>query len=177
MSTRTHIRVTSFIGILLMSTLALSSCRGDGVLSSHKMVVVLTDLHRMDGMLQVKNYKYGADTDEAAYYDAVLNKHNVTRAEFDSSLVWYTQHPQRFNKLYPRVISRLEAEHALFEDESAQQKAFREKRREHFELFTYELAIHSVQHGYPLTDYHLPPIDTLDVTIPLTIRIEEREDE
>ena len=30
----------------------------------------------------------------------------------------------------------------------------------------------SLQHGYPLTDYRLPPIDTLDVTVPLLIRLE-----
>ena len=97
MLARTHIKLIGF-GILFSMGVLLSSCRPDGVLSSNKMVIVLTDLHRLDGVLQVKSYLHGQKDEEAAYYDAVLSKHGVTRAEFDSSLVWYTHHPQRFNK-------------------------------------------------------------------------------
>lgn len=157
---------------LLLVSLLFTSCRGDGILSSRKMVDVLTDLHRMDGMLQLKGHRYVNESDEAAYYDAVLAKHGVTRANFDSSLVWYTDHPQRFNKLYPRVLKRLETEHALFVDESEQQNAILAEREEHFRLFTYERVVKSILHGYQPEDYRLPPIDTLDVDIPLLIRKE-----
>ena len=171
MLARTHIRLIG-LGILLSMGVLLSSCRPDGVLSSNKMVIVMTDLHRLDGVLQVKSYLHGQKDEEAAYYDAVLSKHGVTRAEFDSSLVWYTHHPQRFNKLYPRVLKNLQEEHALYEDESAQILEQRRQRKQHFKLFTCERVMQSLQHGYPLTDYRLPPIDTLDVTVPLLIRLE-----
>ena len=153
--------------ILLVCVPMLMSCRGSDVLSKRKMVAVLTDLHRMDGMLQVSGALRNPKTDEMAYYDAVLESHNVTRAQFDSSLVWYTRHPQRFNKLYPRVLKNLEAEHDLYVDESEQLRLIREQRKQHFEMFTYELVLGSVQHGYPLDDYRLPPIDTIHVDIPL----------
>jgi DNA-binding transcriptional MerR regulator len=145
----------------------LSSCRGKDVLSSRQMVAVLTDMHRMDGMIIVTALSRDKGEEEMAYYDAVLAEHGVTRAQFDSSLVWYTQHPQRFNKIYPRVLQRLEAEHALFVDESEQIKALLATRKQHFELFTFERVIGSLQHGYPLDDYSLPPVDTIQVTIPL----------
>lgn len=151
---------------LLLCMPLLTSCRGD-VLSARKMVAVLTDLHRMDGMLQVKGMLRTKGEDEIAYYDAVLASHDVTRAQFDSSLVWYTMHPQRFNKLYPRVLNNLQAEHELFVDESAHLKAFQEARRKHFEIFTYERVVASVQHGYPLDEYRQSPVDTLHVQIPL----------
>ena len=141
--------------------------RGEGILSSRQMVDVLTDMHKMDGMMQVKGVQKINKEDEAAYYAMVLASHDVTRAQFDSSLVWYTMHPQRFNKLYPRVMKNLEAEHELYVDESAQTRALREAREQHFELFTYERVVASVQHGYPLDDYRLPPVDTLHVQIPL----------
>ena len=153
--------------VLLFSLPLLTSCRGKDVLSARKMVAVLTDLHRMDGMMQVKNIARHNKEEEIAYYDAVLVSHDVTRAQFDSSLVWYTMHPQRFNKLYPRVMKNLEEEHELYVDESAQTRALREAREQHFELFTYERVVASVQHGYPLDDYRLPPVDTLHVQIPL----------
>jgi hypothetical protein len=131
------------------------------------MVAVLTDMHRMDGMIIVTALSRDKGEEEMAYYDAVLAEHGVTRAQFDSSLLWYTQHPQRFNKIYPRVLQRLEAEHALFVDESEQIKALLATRKQHFELFTFERVIGSLQHGYPLNDYSLPPVDTIQVTIPL----------
>ena len=46
----------------------------------------------------------------AAYYKSVLDEHGITQAEFDSSLVWFTDNPQIFNKIYPKVIDRLQAD-------------------------------------------------------------------
>jgi len=158
--------------VVLVCVPLLTACRGD-VLSARKMVDVLTDLHRMDGMIQVKGTSRVSKEDEMSYYDAVLASHEVTRAQFDSSLVWYTMHPQRFNKLYPRVQKNLEAEHELYVDASERQKTIREARKQHFELFTYERVVASVQHGYSLPEeYHQSPIDTLHVDIPMREPVE-----
>lgn len=152
--------------IVLVCMPLLMSCRGDDVIPKRKMIAVLTDLHKMDGMLQVQGKLRDSNTEDLTYYDAVLASHGVTRAEFDSSLVWYTMHPQRFNKLYPRVIKNLEAEHGLYVDESEQLKAIREARKQHFEWFTCERVISDVRNGYPLEDYGLPAPDTIRVAIP-----------
>jgi hypothetical protein len=61
----------------------------------------------------------------AAYYKNVLNKHGITQAQFDSSLVWYTDNPQIFNKIYPKVIERLDAD---YEREKAIREAKRDRR-------------------------------------------------
>ena len=84
---------------------------------------VLYDLHRADGAIQVAGYNYSHDQELAGYYKNVLDKHGITQAEFDSSLVWFTDNPQIFNKIYPKVIERLEAD---FEVE----KQIRETKRE-----------------------------------------------
>jgi hypothetical protein len=60
----------------------------------------------------------------ARYYKNVLDKHGITQAEFDSSLVWFTDNPQIFNKIYPKVIERLEAD---VEVEKQKREAKREK--------------------------------------------------
>ena len=41
------------------------------------------------------------------YYNAVLKKHGVTEAEFDSSLVYYYGHAEDFAKIYNRVNDRM----------------------------------------------------------------------
>ena len=90
--------------------LAVVGCRPRGVLSNHEMREVLYDLHRADGAIQVAGYNYSHDQEVAGYYKNVLDKHGITQAQFDSSLVWYTDNPQIFNKIYPKVIERLEAD-------------------------------------------------------------------
>ena len=69
---------------------------------------VLYDLHRADGAIQVAGYNYLHDQEVAGYYKNVLDKHGINQAQFDSSLVWYTDNPQRFIRIYPEVIKRLE---------------------------------------------------------------------
>lgn len=102
-----------FIFALTCLLLSFGACtiRPRQVLSAGKMREVLYDLHRTDGIMQVKGYNYGHDEDLARYYQVVLQKHGVTQAEFDSSIVWYTDNPKRFNKIYPPVIKRLQAEY------------------------------------------------------------------
>lgn len=45
--------------------------------------------------------------DRNKYYLAVLKKHGVTRAEFDSSLVYYYSHLERLKAIYSEVSERL----------------------------------------------------------------------
>ena len=96
--------------IILCVLLAVVGCRPRGVLSNKEMRDVLYDLHRVDGALQVAGYNYGHNQELAAYYKTVLDEHGVTQAEFDSSLVWFTDNPQIFNKIYPKVIARLQSD-------------------------------------------------------------------
>lgn len=92
------------------------ACRPSGVLSSRQMRNVLYDMHRADAILQVGGYSYGHDEQLAKSYQLVLDKHGITQAQFDSSLVWYTDHPQIFDKIYPKVVARLEADQQAWED-------------------------------------------------------------
>ena len=95
---------------ILCVLLAIVGCRPRNVLSNREMRDVLYDLHRVDGALQVAGYTFGHNQEVAAYYQFVLDKHGVTQAQFDSSLVWFTDNPQIFNKIYPGVIDRLQAD-------------------------------------------------------------------
>ena len=80
---------------ILLPLLFLSSCalRPDEVLSNREMVSLLVDLHCAEGILQVAGYNYGHESDVEQYYQVILDEHGVTQAQFDSSLVWYTEHP------------------------------------------------------------------------------------
>lgn len=50
------------------------------------------------------------DFKETMYFEAVLQKYGVSRADFDSSMVYYYTHADRFAPIYKRVVKRLEDE-------------------------------------------------------------------
>jgi hypothetical protein len=111
--------------IVLLSAIAVffTGCRPRGILHSWEMREVLVDMHKTDAMLQLAGYRYSDDEARRIYYAQVMEKHDITQAQFDSSLVWYTAHPQLFDKIYPKVIAEItkqEAEYlALHEAELA----------------------------------------------------------
>ncbi len=97
--------------LLLLLTLAVHSCNGgrpEGVLNSKEMEALLYDYHLAQGMLAQR-------TDSAAFYanrysEAVFEKHGVTRAQFDSSMVWYMANAEQLFQIYERLDERLEGE-------------------------------------------------------------------
>ena len=112
LSVKRSVSVT--VCILSVLTVLLTGCRPRGILSSRQMRSVLVDLHKTDALLQVHGLQHGHDFEEDRYYAAVLEEHGITQAQFDSSLVWYTHHPQLFDKIYPKVLNDLHEEYEQF---------------------------------------------------------------
>ncbi len=103
---------TAGLFAFLFAVVFLASCspRPKSVLSASKMEDILYEIHRAEGIMYVKGYEYGHYDKTEKYYEVVLQKNGITQAQFDSSLVWYTDNPTRFNKIYPKVIDRLTKE-------------------------------------------------------------------
>ena len=103
-----------YILLLVPVLFTLSGCRPKGILHSGKMREVLVDLHKTDAMLQVAGKLHVSSKEKSLYYAQVLEEHGVTQAQFDSSIVWYTAHPQLFDKIYPKVLADLKDEETRF---------------------------------------------------------------
>lgn len=75
---------------------------------------LLYDYFVSQGMA-IQAFSEGAKVDykRELYFDAVLEKHGVSRADFDSSLVYYYIRSDRFFKIYKRVQERLGEEAML----------------------------------------------------------------
>jgi len=98
-------RLILVVGILLL--FAACESRPKGVVSENKMVDVLTDLHKLDGSMNANGILYNAADKKDDYYISVLKKYDMTQAEFDSSLVWYSKNSKNFDHIYDKVILRL----------------------------------------------------------------------
>lgn len=67
---------------------------------------ILYDYHVAEAMARNGN-SMDADYNQTKYFFAVLEKHHVTEADFDSSLVYYYTHAERLKDIYSRVQARL----------------------------------------------------------------------
>lgn len=100
--------LSQFVSVFLL-ILLLSACdsRPRGVMNEKKMTEVFTELHKLDGVLFEKGILYGQYLERNKYYIGLLKKYDITQAEFDSSLVWYTKHPKKYEKIYENVLVNL----------------------------------------------------------------------
>lgn len=97
--------------ICLVAVMALlfsvSSCKPSlpsGVLSKGKMTDILYDYHLALAMAHMDDN--GDKGQSLAYREAVLRKHDVTSAEFDSSMVYYMRHTELLEDVYKNLTDR-----------------------------------------------------------------------
>lgn len=82
----------------------------DMVLTEDQLEDILYDYHLTDAMLQrsdISSDKYHL------YFDAILNKHSISRAQFDSSMVYYMKHADKIHTIYENISDRLSNEARL----------------------------------------------------------------
>lgn len=77
------------------------------VLSEGKMEEILYDYHLTQAAAETERI---SSSDMYAYRLAVLRKHGVTQAQFDSSMVYYTRHTELLQKVYENLYDRLNKE-------------------------------------------------------------------
>ncbi len=106
----TNVRHILWRGAFLLA-LGLTACevkRPEHVLTDPEMEAVLYDYHIAkamgDQLPSDENYK------RVLYVNAVFEKHGITEAEFDTSMVWFARNPEVIAKIYEKVNQRLKKE-------------------------------------------------------------------
>ena len=91
--------------IFLILSLIIISCnnKADGVLSEKRMQDVLLDIHIAEAFIDMDGRKYNNDSIKQVLFKSVFEKHNITQALYDSSLVWYAKDLETYLRLYDRV--------------------------------------------------------------------------
>jgi hypothetical protein len=110
--------------LILLLPVYISSCASNSdatseiipanVIDSLTFAKVLADMHIMDGGAKFQAFpdnriaanKYSQDL-------GVLKKYNLDKAKFDSTLVYYSAHPDKFDRVYNKVLEILSEEQAL----------------------------------------------------------------
>jgi hypothetical protein len=108
---------------LLIIAAFLSAC-GDSdlgkrpkyVLPEEKMIPILVDLHMAESEKQLTGGDFAdtARTDTISFYK-IFAKNKITKAEYDSSMMYYSKRPEMLDAIYDEVInelSRMQAENS-----------------------------------------------------------------
>ena len=99
---------------LFWLTSSCSTGKRKWIIPEKKLVQVLVDVHLADGIALTVPYSGQSQTvDSASLYDAVFEKHNITRAMFDSTLAYYTHKPDKLQHIYDKVntvLTKMETE-------------------------------------------------------------------
>ena len=101
---------SSYIAMLLLSAFVAVACTPSvpsDVIQPDEMEDILYDYYISQAMAgQALNQK-DASYDRYVYFSAVLQKHGVTEADFDSSLVYYYSNAKRLHGIYSSLSERI----------------------------------------------------------------------
>jgi hypothetical protein len=78
------------------------------IIPEKKMVAILTDYYIMNGV--ITDYSVSRKMnhlDSASVYGSVLTKYGYIKADFDASLKYYINQPEKIEELYQKVIDEL----------------------------------------------------------------------
>ena len=93
--------------LLFLSILFLLSCgRPSWVLSEKQMENVLFDVHIADAEISDNYMDFRTEQQKQELYASVFKKHNITREQFDTSLVWYGKNLSKYLEIYNRLDTR-----------------------------------------------------------------------
>ena len=111
-------------GLLLFGIIIVSGCirqkaiTGNEFIPQEVLVEVLVEIHLMDGTTNDRKfYRRYKDVDSIDVLSPILEKYEVTRQMFDTTMFVYSRNPVQFDKVYNDVLMKLNV--MLDENENA----------------------------------------------------------
>lgn len=95
-----------YFSICLLGIFFLKSCHNkapEDILSPSKMEEILYDYHIAQAMGQLSD---SADYNTQLYSEAVFKKYDITEADFDKSMEYYSRHADELYKIYQKLNDR-----------------------------------------------------------------------
>ncbi len=103
-----------YTGILiLLLVLTFSACKkqktitGKEYMDRDALVSVLVDIHLMDGVTQDRKFGRKYDADSIDVLMPILEKHQVSRQMFDTTMFVYSRNPILLDEVYNDVLIQL----------------------------------------------------------------------
>jgi len=98
---------------ILLLMLALSACHKDKSINGKEfikrdvLVDILVDIHLADGVTNDRIFHRKFEVDSIDVLSPILKKYEVSRQEFDTTIVVYTRNPELLDQVYNDVLIKL----------------------------------------------------------------------
>ena len=81
-----------------------------GIISERKMKNLLKDIYRAEAYIENNSSSFTTDSQKMLLKQSIFEKHGVSQAVYDSSLVWYAKNIDVLNNVYQKVGKELQEE-------------------------------------------------------------------
>ena len=106
-----RLRYSTFLILLL--ALTFTACKKPKTISGKEfierdaLIGVLVDIHLMDGVTQDRKFSRKYDVDSIDILTPILDKYQVTRQMFDTTMFVYSRYPLLLDEVYNDVLIKL----------------------------------------------------------------------
>lgn len=93
--------------LFFLLLISVGSCGNRNVLSPEQMTDLLVDLHLAEGVAISQSKTFRNSENKLNLYTTVYSKHNTDKAQFDSSMVYYSENLVELSEIYEEVYARI----------------------------------------------------------------------
>jgi hypothetical protein len=96
-----------FLSLVFSACKKEKSIKGKEFIEREVLVDVLVDLHLMDGVTMDRQFGRKYEADSIDVVTPILEKHQVSRQMFDTTMYVYSRHPELLDEVYNDVLIKL----------------------------------------------------------------------
>lgn len=78
------------------------------VLDKNTMAEVMADLSLAEAVISIKTIQNPAFNTDSLVKFNIFKQHSITQKQFDSSMTYYSAHPNEFKEVYDLVLKKIE---------------------------------------------------------------------
>ena len=115
-----NMKIISFIlSLILLSCGNPKTEIPQDILSKNSFIGLLKDIHLAEAKFELHKTKgmENAKNELAHNYSSIYKKYEITVDDFDKTLDYYTQNPEKLEKIYTRVLEQLTKDRTILDQQ------------------------------------------------------------
>lgn len=101
--------IPAYLTVPLIVVMVMACSRvPSGVIPPGDMAELLADLHEGEGVVESERQSFATDSMRMLLRESIYRRHDVTRQQVDSSMMWYGKNIEKYMEVYDEVIEILD---------------------------------------------------------------------
>lgn len=115
-------RALNHVNLIIILIMIQTSCKEkiivipENIISKDSMAAILTDIQIEEVLVSKKGINDSVSKDSILMeYASILQKHNITQREFETSYNFYKENPEMLEEIYDKVINKISEMQAILQ--------------------------------------------------------------